>query len=42
MEAKGELTLSLLASLGIDLNDISVGANISVSVNVMITGIVHF
>jgi hypothetical protein len=42
MEAKGELTLSLLTSLGIDLNSISVDANATVSLNLMITGIVNF
>lgn len=42
MEAKGELTLDLLTSLGIDLNNVSVSANANVSLNVMITGIIDF
>lgn len=42
MEAKGELALSLLTSLSIDLNSVSVDANTTVSLNLMITGIVNF
>lgn len=42
MEAKGELTLNLLTSLGIDLNNVSVSSNTSVSLNVMVTGIINF
>lgn len=42
MEAKGELTLSLLTSLGLDLNNVSVDANASVSLDVMVTGIISF
>lgn len=42
MEAKGELQLNLLSSLGLDLNNISVSSNTSVSLNVMITGIINF
>lgn len=41
MEAKGELTVSLLTSLGIDLNNITVNANTSVSLNVLVTGIIN-
>lgn len=42
MEAKGELTLNLLTSLGLNLNSITVNANATVSLNVMITGLINF
>jgi hypothetical protein len=42
MVAKGELTLSLLTSLGLDLNNLTVNANANVSFNVMITGLINF
>lgn len=42
MEAKGELTLNLLTSLGLDLNNVSVAANSSISFNLAVTGIVLF
>lgn len=39
MEIQGELQLSLLGNLGLDLNNVSVGANAELSIDVSITGI---
>lgn len=39
MELKGELELSLVGNLGIDLSNVTVDANMSVSVSVLVTGI---
>ena len=39
MEMKGELELSLLGNLGIDLNNVSVSANASVNVSVKVLGL---
>ncbi len=39
MEMKGELELSLLGNLGIDLNNVSVGANATATVSVKVLGL---
>jgi hypothetical protein len=39
MEMKGELELSLLGNLGIDLNNVSVGANATANVSVKVLGL---
>ena len=40
MELAGELELSLLGSLGLDLNSVTVDANASLTVNVSVTGLI--